>query len=61
MRRALANYPGRLSQIAHRLSMLRQADRIYVMKSGRVVQEGSFATLTTTEGEFQDLVRRQVA
>ena len=59
--RALAKYPRWLSQIAHRLSTLRQADRLYVMKSGRVVQEGSFAALATTEGVFQDLVRRQMA
>ena len=47
--------------IAHRLSTLRHADRIYVMRSGKVVQEGSFAELTATEGVFQDLVRRQMA
>ena len=47
--------------IAHRLSTLRHADRIYVMRSGKVVQEGSFAELANTEGVFQDLVRRQMA
>ena len=47
--------------IAHRLSTLRQADRIYVMQSGKVVQEGSFSELVATEGVFQDLVRRQMA
>ena len=47
--------------IAHRLSTLRHADRIYVMKAGRVVQEGSFADLAATEGPFQDLVHRQTA
>ena len=47
--------------IAHRLSTLRQADRIYVMRSGKVVQEGSFTELVATEGVFQDLVRRQMA
>lgn len=47
--------------IAHRLSTLRQADRIYVMSAGRVVQQGSFAELEATEGPFQDLVRRQSA
>ena len=47
--------------IAHRLSTLRQADRIYVMRSGKVVQEGSFDELAATEGVFQDLVRRQMA
>ena len=47
--------------IAHRLSTLRQADRIYVMRSGKVVQEGSFTELVATDGIFQDLVRRQMA
>ena len=47
--------------IAHRLSTLRQADRIFVMQAGKVVQEGTFAELAETEGAFQDLVRRQVA
>ena len=47
--------------IAHRLSTLRQADRIYVLRSGKVVQEGSYAELAATEGVFQDLVRRQMA
>ncbi len=46
--------------IAHRLSTLRQADRIYVMCAGKVVQEGAFEELMTTEGVFQDLVRRQM-
>ena len=47
--------------IAHRLSTLRHADRIYVMQAGKVAQEGSFAELVQTEGIFQDLVRRQMA
>ncbi|MDE0404533.1 MAG: ATP-binding cassette domain-containing protein [Nitrospira sp.] len=47
--------------IAHRLSTLRQVDRIYVLRSGKVVQEGSYAELAATEGVFQDLVKRQMA
>lgn len=47
--------------IAHRLSTLRQADRIYVLQSGQVVQEGSFTELVETKGIFQDLIRRQIA
>ena len=38
--------------IAHRLSTLRQADRIYVMQAGKVVQEGIFTELVATEGVF---------
>ena len=47
--------------IAHRLSTLSQADRIFVLQAGKVIQTGSFAELSTTEGVFQDLVRRQIA
>ena len=47
--------------IAHRLSTLREADRIFVMRSGKVVQEGTFRELEAIPGAFQDLVRRQVA
>jgi len=47
--------------IAHRLSALHKADRIYVMQSGRVAEEGSFAELMETKGVFRDLVERQLA
>ena len=47
--------------VAHRLSTLRQADRIYVMRAGRVVQEGSFEELSETPGVFQELTSRQLA
>ena len=47
--------------IAHRLSTLREADRILVMQAGRLVQQGSFADLTEVDGPFRNLVRRQMA
>ena len=47
--------------IAHRLSTLQQADRIYVLQAGRVVQSGSFNELMEVDGVFRELVRRQVA
>ena len=47
--------------IAHRLSTLEQADRIYVLQAGKVVQDGSFAELMEVEGVFRELVRRQIA
>ena len=46
--------------IAHRLSTLEQADRIYVMEAGKVVQSGSFRELTEVDGVFRELVRRQM-
>ena len=47
--------------IAHRLSTLEIADRIYVMQAGKVVQSGSFSELMEVDGIFKDLVKRQVA
>lgn len=47
--------------IAHRLSTLKQADRIYVMQAGKVVQSGTFDELMEVQGVFKDLVKRQIA
>ena len=47
--------------IAHRLSTLEQADRIYVLQAGKVVQSGSFRELMEVDGVFRELVRRQIA
>ena len=47
--------------IAHRLTTIRGADRIYVMSAGKVVQEGSYDELAAIPGKFQDLVARQTA
>ena len=47
--------------IAHRLSTLQQADRIYVLQAGRIVQSGSFDELMEGDGVFRELVKRQVA
>uniref|UniRef100_UPI001E48AFDA ABC transporter ATP-binding protein n=1 Tax=Streptomyces apocyni TaxID=2654677 RepID=UPI001E48AFDA len=44
--------------IAHRPATIRRADRIAVLEHGRVVQEGSWAELATSDGAFQRVVRR---
>ena len=46
--------------IAHRLSTLEKADRIYVLQSGKVVQAGRFMDLRETEGVFKDMITRQI-
>jgi NHLM bacteriocin system ABC transporter ATP-binding protein len=45
--------------VAHRLGTIRNADRIFVLEAGRVVQEGTFEELAAAPGTFQNMVRRQ--
>lgn len=46
--------------IAHRLSTVRNADRIYVLDNGTVAAEGTFDDLMQQDGLFADLARRQL-
>jgi ATP-binding cassette subfamily B protein len=43
--------------VAHRLSTLKDADRILVFQGGRVVEEGTFLELSLQDGVFAELVR----
>jgi len=45
--------------IAHRLSTIENADEIYVMDQGRVVEHGSHAELVNNNGEYAHLYHRQ--
>lgn len=47
--------------VAHRLSTIKNADRVYVLSRGRIVQTGTFEELAGQPGTFQDLIARQVA
>jgi NHLM bacteriocin system ABC transporter ATP-binding protein len=46
--------------IAHRLSTVREADRIVVLVEGKIVQTGTFAELSGAPGMFADFARRQL-
>jgi ATP-binding cassette subfamily B protein/subfamily B ATP-binding cassette protein MsbA len=45
--------------IAHRLATVRDADKIVVMDRGRVVEEGTHATLVAGNGLYASLCRLQ--
>jgi len=45
--------------VAHRLSTIRHADRIVVMRNGRCVEEGSYDELMSKQGEFFQLKQLQ--
>jgi ATP-binding cassette subfamily C protein len=47
--------------VAHRLSTILHADRIYVIEAGRVVEEGTYEELVSRGGLFARLAERQTA
>jgi ATP-binding cassette subfamily B protein len=46
--------------IAHRLSTVKNAHKIVVLESGRVVEEGRHAELTAIKGKYYELVKNQL-
>jgi ATP-binding cassette subfamily C protein len=46
--------------VAHRLSTIKDADRICVLHQGRVAEEGSYEELMKADGLFAKLARRQL-
>ncbi len=46
--------------IAHRLSTVKECDRILVMDEGRIVEEGTYEELMARKGLFYELAARQI-
>jgi ABC-type bacteriocin/lantibiotic exporter with double-glycine peptidase domain len=46
--------------VAHRLSTVERADRIFVLDGGRLVESGTFAELVAGDGLFSRMARRQI-
>ena len=45
--------------VAHRLSTVRDCDRIVLIKEGRIAEQGTYDDLMKLRGEFYELMRRQ--
>jgi len=46
--------------IAHRLSTVKNADKIYVLDAGKIVQSGTHEELEDEEGHYMEFVKRQL-
>ena len=46
--------------IAHRLSTVKNADTIYVLESGKIVQRGTHEELADEEGHYNDFLKKQL-
>ena len=47
--------------VAHRLSTIRNADHILVLKEGKIIEQGNFEQLMAKKGFFKELYDSQLA
>jgi ABC-type multidrug transport system fused ATPase/permease subunit len=61
LRKIFEDQRGRtIISIAHRLSTIRHATTIAVVGGGRIVQQGTFDELSTSDGPFRELMKTQL-
>jgi len=58
--KSLENLNATRIVIAHRLSTVVNADRIFVMENGEIIESGTAAELQKKNGKFAELVKRQM-
>jgi len=46
--------------VAHRLSTVKNADKIVVMENGEIAEEGTHTELTLKKGKYYELVKNQL-
>jgi ATP-binding cassette subfamily B protein len=46
--------------VAHRLSTVKNADKIVVLENGRIIEEGSHTELSMKRGKYYQLVKNQL-
>ncbi|HBF86715.1 MAG TPA: ABC transporter ATP-binding protein, partial [Clostridiales bacterium] len=51
---------GTMLVVAHRLSTIRNADRIIVLSAGRIIEEGNHAQLLKNRGRYYELYKLSV-
>ena len=58
---SLSSFNSTRIVVAHRLSTIKNCDRIIVLDKGKVAEEGNYEELMEKKGQFYDLAIRQVA
>ena len=58
--KSLENLQATRIAIAHRLSTVINANRIYVMKAGKIVEDGTYDELMALDGTFAEIAKRQI-